>query len=865
MSSDDWACAQGMLRAWPAIPPDHPAEGTCRRLRDALIGLSGTEAGWQDVACLTRQVLLEQAARHGVQVPLRVPGEPPFPSRQQWQDTECSAIPDGPAFSVTARPWHPPIRIGESDRVAREDLQWLAQGSAPPSRACHADPFWRAALGYPGYISYISLGQRQAARTVILAPPGSTTIVCLPTGHGKTEVALAAALLASQDRGVSVLVVPTVVLGLDMERRIWKLLEDQGERQSPTGRYAYSGGLADPDKRAMRQAVQDGRQRVLVTSPEALVTGLSASLTAAAAAGHLRYMIIDEAHLVDQWGSDFRPEFQTMASQRLAWLSAAPPGRQVTTIAMSATLTGRHIRALTDLFAPQGEAAIVWGSQTRPEPSYYLENASDEQARRRAVLVAVALLPRPLALYATKREDVTSWVTALRASGLRRITQVTGESDDEERKSAIEGWRGEDSHGQVIPTRHDIVVGTSAFGLGVDMRDVRSVVHTCLPETLDRYYQEVGRGGRDGRPSIACLTAAPGDYAVARQLNQRVVISADKGWDRWQSMWHDATPTDSGVYEVSLDSCPTHMSEGYDRNRQWNVRTLNLMAWAGLIQLRAPQPPARADGEPLAEWTARLDAYYARADARVAVQIIDGSTNLPDYWRDAVSIQRASAVTGQRAALEGMLEVLRGNRCIGETLADYYRITWHGGILSTGVNCRSCPWCRTNRADDRNALGMCRSAGEPFPAVHCWAAVAPDPLVAVRGTSPWVSISWADKTERNDLLPQLLERLVRRGMPVIGGPGIDAPMADRVQDAALPAPVIIDYDDDLAATFSGPVIWVLDEAADSLDDAIRVRLASTDLTYLIHPRSLPDLVKPGVRLVQVCDASVSLTTALGAL
>ena len=164
---------------------------------------------------------------------------------------------------------------------------------------------------------------------MILAPPGSTTIVCLPTGQGKTEVALAAALLASQDRGVSVLVVPTVVLAFDMERRIRKLLEDQGERQSPTGRYAYTGGLGDPDKQAMRQAVQDGRQRVLVTSPEALVTGLSASLTAAAAAGYLRYMIIDEAHLVDQWGSDFRPEFQTMASQRLAWLRAAPPGQQV--------------------------------------------------------------------------------------------------------------------------------------------------------------------------------------------------------------------------------------------------------------------------------------------------------------------------------------------------------------------------------------------------------------------------------------------------------------------------------------------------------------------------------------------------------
>ena len=85
-------------------------------------------------------------------------------------------------------------------------------------------------------------------------------------------------------------------------------------------------------------------------------------------------------------------------------------------------------------------------------------------------------------------------------------------------------------------------------------------------------------------------------------------------------MWDDVTPTESGMYEVNLDSCPTHMSEGYERNRQWNIRTLNLMAWAGLIRLRAPDPPVRADGEPEAEWTARLDAFYAESDARVAVR-----------------------------------------------------------------------------------------------------------------------------------------------------------------------------------------------------------------------------------------------------
>jgi ATP-dependent DNA helicase RecQ len=862
VAADDWACAQALLQSWPAIRGDYPAEGTCRRLRDALAGLPTAEAGWQDVASLIRQVLLDHAARQGIQVPLRVPATPQFPTPKQWREAECVAVADGPVFSVTASPWHPPIGPGESDALAAEDMFRVHQGARRPSHACAADPFWRAALGYP---RYLSLGQRQSARTVVLAPPGSTTIVCLPTGQGKTEVALAAALLASRNRGISVLVGPTVVLALDLERRIRALLSAQGEQPSPTGLYAYTGGLPDQDKEDLLRDVRDGRQRVLVSSPEALATGLSDALASAAAAGYLKYLVIDEAHLVDQWGSNFRPEFQTIASQRLAWLSLAPPGQQVATLAMSATLTGRHIRTLTELFGTPGETEVVWSSETRPEPCYYLYRASDEQQRADAVMGALALLPRPLVLYATKKDDVSSWVARLRAAGFRRITQVTGDSDDKQRRSAIEGWRGEDGKGATIPTRYDIVVGTSAFGLGVDMQDVRSVVHACLPETLDRYYQEVGRAGRDGRPSIAYLVTAPADDRIAQSLNRRVVISVRKGWDRWQSMRYDADAVDSGIYEVSLNSCPNHMSEGYDRNRQWNVRTLNLMAWAGLIRLRAPQPPVRAEGESLAAWTARRDAFYSKADARVAVEIMDGATNRREHWQDAVSAQRKVAINGQRAALDRMDDVVRTELCAGEILAGYYRTRWRDGLLSTGVNCRSCPWCRANRAADRDAPGMCRIAGEPFPAVHSWPASAPDPLARVRGASSWLSISWASKDERDDLLPQLLERLVRRGMPVIGGPGLDSRLAVQVQESALPAPVIIDYDADLVVTFPGPIIWVLDHATPSLDGVILDRLNSPDPIYLIHSRSLPDPGRPGIRLVQACDAPLSLNAALGVL
>ncbi len=151
-----------------------------------------------------------------------------------------------------------------------------------------------------------------------------------------------------------------------------------------------------------------------------------------------------------------------------------------------------------------------------------------------------------------------------------------------------------------MPSMYDLVLATSAFGLGVDIPDVRAVVHACLPETVDRYYQEVGRGGRDGRPSLAFLASAPRDHDVADGLNRDRVITVEKGLDRWARMAATATRLDAVRLIVDLDVRPANVVHRGDENRRWNLRTLTLMQRAGLVVLYATQrreksPRAAAD------------------------------------------------------------------------------------------------------------------------------------------------------------------------------------------------------------------------------------------------------------------------------
>lgn len=843
MLLDNLTTAQRLLDG--AVVDD--AGGTCRRLRDALLGGGSSQAGWRDIAALVRQVLLEQQASTGATMHLRVPLRSSLPTVAQWIEAGCARLgQDADSVTIAARQWLPPFGEGEDPLHVAREMDDVYGRRLLQSPEVLADPFWTTALGHR---RYMSLGQRQAARTLVLAPPGTTVLVCLPTGQGKTDVVFAPVLAAADELAVSVVVVPTVALALDMERRFRQAVSDMRQQGSPSGRYAYLGGMSDDLKSSMRDAIRGGQQRVVFAAPESVVQGISAALTVAATRGYLRYVVIDEAHLIEQWGTEFRPDFQTIATQRSEWISVAPPGRQPVTVTMSATMTNDQIRYLTHLM-PGSETAVVWASALRPEPSYFVRQFPTAEDREQAVLEAVGHLPRPLALYVTRRDDVHSWAAALRRAGMQRIGTISGMSTEAERRALIDGWRGGDG---IQPTRYDVVVGTSAFGLGIDMPDVRSVVHACFPETADRFYQEVGRSGRDGRSSLSVLAVAPVDEPIALRLNRKKIIKADKGWRRWRRMLTNSEISPR-LHRVDLDWFPFHLDDGHDQNRAWNVRILNLMARANLVRLC----PSELAGSGAASQSDD-DQFGTNL---IDVRVISGDAMNKDAWSARFDAERDAIQHSERRAWNAMHAAVSGGRCIGTVLSDYYWADWAGGHLMTEINCRGCPHCRTHR--DVQESGLYRQGLPPNPAVYNWHSRASDPLSHARGDSPMLAITWRNAAERADRVPELLGRLVRRGMAAIGGPGCTADVVTQLQRDASPYPVIVDSDLDLLRTYHGPVIWLMPVSRE-IDVELLQRRQAGGTTYLIHPEPPMSSDRPTGQRIYHDIPTLSVVTALGAL
>ena len=684
------------------------------RISAALNSVTIRRGGSADAAVLLRQVLRSDDVRRGGSAQdsyveaeseatpawLDVPHSRSFRPDFRWVDFGLDSQPRGGSVTrIRATPWRP--RWLDCDSVPAVDHDVSDFRVVRPDESVSGDPF--LALIDQNFTTYRTPGQRAAVRSALLAPAGSTLVVNLPTGGGKTLAMLAPAITASTVGSVSVVVVPTVALALDQQRRYANLYPEA----PPT---AYHGGLTSDRKKDFVGRLRSGHQPIVFTNPEALVTSLARPLGSAAAGGRLRLIAIDETHIVTSWGDAFRPHFHELAGLRTYLLrEASGAGHEAfRTVLASATITEDTLRLLEDLFGQPGPFFHVGAPVVRPEPSFWAAPVSDPDKRDARLIESLRHLPRPAIVYTTLRDGRAArpgTLTPKRLSQLAstheftRFAVVDGKSTTREREAVLRDLR--DSPEQ--PSQIDLVFATSAFGLGLDVLDIRTIIHACVPESLDRYYQEVGRGGRDGRPMISLVLPTRSDGDVAKGIATLRVLTAEVARRRWTAMAQVAEKVDPETIRVPLTTVPGNLDRHSDRNALWNMFTVSLMVRAGALA-----------------WDFSLNELPTESgqllDDRgwMTVRVLSDHQS-PLFWSDVFKTVRAAMIDKSREALASVTKALSGQQCMGKLVGLNYSISSPHKFRTTCLpSCGGCAYCRRNR-QRRWSLPSPRPSGIEVP------------------------------------------------------------------------------------------------------------------------------------------------------
>jgi ATP-dependent DNA helicase RecQ len=330
-----------------------------------------------------------------------------------------------------------------------------------------------------GYASFRG-PQEAVVRHVV---EGGSALVLMPTGGGKSICYQVPALCR---RGLAVVISPLIAL-----------MEDQveGLRQAGVAAAALHSGLEPQEGAAVRRQWQEGRLKLLYVSPERLLSG---DLLERLAEAPLALFAIDEAHCVSQWGHDFRPEYR-----QLDQLAARFPG--VPRLALTATADPRTRADIQErLHLLDGQVFLA--SFDRPNIRYLLR--AKEEARTQLLRFLEQHRGEAGIVYARSRSRVDRFTADLQAAGFEAVAYHAG-LGAEQRRQALQRFRS----GSGV-----VVVATIAFGMGIDKPDVRFVAHVDLPKSLEAYYQETGRAGRDGLPAVAWMVHGPGDIPQLRRF-----------------------------------------------------------------------------------------------------------------------------------------------------------------------------------------------------------------------------------------------------------------------------------------------------------------------------------------------------------
>lgn len=428
-----------------------------------------------------------------------------------------------------------------------------------------------------GFEFYKSIEQKLAVTGALNTPVGYTTLVALPTGGGKSLITQVVPYQV--EKSLTVVIVPTVSLAMDQKRVARKNIKHNSNHEI----YYYYSKTKECELDEMINSIESETAKIIFISPEAIIKNkrISKVIRDANDKHYLKNVIIDEAHLLIEWGTFFRMDYQFLEIWRKGLLKY---NTSLRTYLLSATFEKKTVSDLKLMFSVEKKWIEIRCDALRKEPRFvYIQTRSYEEKKHKMIEL-IHKLPRPMIVYVTSPDTAERVKKILISQGYSNIPTYTGKTQSQDREKLINDWENDE---------FDLIIATSAFGVGVDKPDVRTVLHLFVPANPNEYYQELGRGGRDGLPclSVMCIDEIKDLNAAFSKLEK--VLSNEKIIGRWFSMLDSRTSLRSSS-TINLDTSvkPSYNlndeddeTEGSIADIKWNIYVILLLRRYNLLTI----------------------------------------------------------------------------------------------------------------------------------------------------------------------------------------------------------------------------------------------------------------------------------------
>jgi ATP-dependent DNA helicase RecQ len=366
-----------------------------------------------------------------------------------------------------------------------------------------ADPDLQAALQrYWGFDSFRPM-QERIVRSLLA---GQDVCVIMPTGGGKSLCYQLPALVSQK---TALVISPLIAL-----------MQDQATQLAQMGIPAavLNSSLPSDEQASVMRKARQGEYRLLYLSPERLARADTIGWLKAVP---VAFFAIDEAHCISEWGHEFRPEYRHLSCLRQHF-----PERPIAAFTASATRRVRHdILHQLQLRDPHKYIASFHRSNLR----YLVQQCESQQAQSSLLLRALRFHAKSnVIVYAPTIAKVEETVDFLEEQGIEAIA-YHGQMDTAARKRNQERWTSDEVR---------VLVGTIAFGLGINKANVRAVIHLSLPKSVEQYYQEAGRAGRDDRPADCILLWQARNAGLLAYFIEKIndVAEKERAWERYRAI-----------------------------------------------------------------------------------------------------------------------------------------------------------------------------------------------------------------------------------------------------------------------------------------------------------------------------------------